>query len=54
MTKEEAIQKLKLQQLSDDPEVAHSIADDILCELLKSLGYEDVVIEWEQIDKWYA
>lgn len=37
-----------------DPEAAHANADDILCELLKTLGYEDVVIAWQSVEKWYA
>lgn len=54
MTREEAMTKLKLEQASGDIEVAHCNADGVLCELLKSLGYDDVVAEWEKIDKWYA
>lgn len=54
MTKEEAITKLKLEQHNGDTEVAHSNADQILCDLLTSLGYGDVVHEWAKIDKWYA
>lgn len=34
--------------------MAHVNADDILCDLLKLLGYEDVVVEYNKIGKWYA
>ena len=54
MTKEEAIQELKLQQKNGDTEVAHSNADDVLCALLSALGYNDVVAEYHKVNKWYA
>lgn len=60
MTREEAILKLKTIEEPQagnryrDKENFHIEADDVLCELLKSLGYGDVVEAWEAIDKWYA
>lgn len=54
MTREEAIQCLKDEQESGDTEIAHINADDVLCDLLKSIGYGDVVNEYEKIKKWYA
>ena len=54
MTREEAIEQLKACQGTQDCEAAHADADEILCVLLKSLGYSDVVAEWEEVDKWYA
>lgn len=54
MTKEKAIEMLKQEQQNFDTEVAHSNADDILCELLFSLGYADVVNEYNKINTWYA
>ena len=54
MTKEEAIEQLKSLQNEYDIERAHARADDVLCELLRTLGYEEVVKEWDEIDKWYA
>jgi len=54
MTREEAIQCLKVEQVSRDTEVAHINADEVLCDLLESLGYEDVVAEYQKIDKWHA
>lgn len=37
-----------------DPESAHVNADKVLCDLLRALGYGDVVDEWEKVEKWYA
>jgi len=54
MTRDEAIDALKALQDSDDKEMAHFAADVVLCRLLRALGYEDVVKEWNAIDKWYA
>lgn len=55
MTREEAIAALKeLQCSGGDVEMDHIRADDVLCEILKALGYEDVVIEYDAINKWYA
>lgn len=54
MTREEAITKLKELQKGYDTESDHVDADDVICELLKSLGYEDVVKEYDAIGKWYA
>ena len=54
MTREEAKQKLKEYQRMDNPEAAHCIAVVVLCDLLVSLGYEDVVEAWFQIEKRYV
>lgn len=54
MTREEAIDKLKQEQSRFDTEVAHAEADKVLCQLLTSLGYKDVVLEYLAIEKWYA
>ena len=39
---------------SDDTEMAHSAADRVLCELLIALGLDDVVVAWDEVEKWYA
>lgn len=46
----------KLEALQDDPdtEKVHAVADGILCELLRDLGYGEVVDAYEQLDMWYA
>ena len=54
MTREEAIMKLRQYQSNDDTEGAHIDADGVLTDLLTALGYQDVVAEWEKVDKWYA
>lgn len=54
MSKEQAIEELKKAQNMRDPEVAHTTADNVLCDLLTALGHADVVAEFEKIDKWYA
>lgn len=54
MTKEEALAKLAECQESDDVEMAHSDADDVLCALLDELGYGDVVAEYNKVSKWFA
>ena len=54
MTKEKAIDILRMIQKSHDTEIAHIDADDILCQFLESLGYEDVVSEYQKVDKWFA
>ena len=45
-----------LQQAAEwsDIENAHSTADDMLCLLLKALGYSDVVEAFDKVEKWYA
>ena len=54
MTKDEAIERLIECQDNGDTENAHSVADDVLCHLLITLGYGDVVIEYQKVNKWYA
>lgn len=52
--REEALTSLKHWQEAEDTEAAHCEADEILCWLLRELGYGDVVDEWSKISKWYA
>jgi len=54
MNREDAIKRLKKAQTNDDRELAHVQADLVLTLLLTSLGYADVVEEYEKIGKWYA
>lgn len=54
MTREEALKKLADAKYNPDKEVAHIRADEVLCELLHGLGFDDVVEAFESIDKWYA
>lgn len=48
----EVKQKYEIEQ--DDEEAAHVLADTVLCDLLESLGYTDIVEEFNSIHKWYA
>lgn len=54
MTKDEALRRMKECVRSGDPEIAHSNADDILCEFLRDLGHGDLVDIYCDVDKWYA
>ncbi len=38
----------------DDTEACHKGMDDLLCNLLVELGYEDVVQLFRKTEKWYA
>lgn len=38
----------------DDPELAHSKADDLLCTILKECGFSEVEKEFERCEKWYS
>lgn len=42
------------EEMGDDPEIAHGAADDLICDLLGSLGYTDGVAEFKNLSKWYA
>ena len=47
-------QKLIALQGFTDLEIAHYKADNILLEILLDLGLDNIVEEYEKIDKWYA
>jgi hypothetical protein len=48
------IKELRALQNDPDTEKVHAVADGILCELLRNLGYGEVVDAYEQLDMWYA
>ena len=54
MDRQQAINALNDAAQNMDIERAHGSADDVLCELLRDLGYIDVVEAWEAVEKWYA
>ena len=54
MNREEALKELNECIENDDVESAHVHADNVLCELLIALGYEDIVNEYHLVHKWYA
>lgn len=53
---EKYLQKMKdVRNNADfDTEYAHRVADQILCDLLSELGFDEVVDEYVHIYKWYA
>ncbi|MCW5739684.1 MAG: hypothetical protein KIT67_05895 [Alphaproteobacteria bacterium] len=54
MTRELAIERLQAEASRTDIESAHLAADEVLCDLLKALGYTDVVDAYNKVIKWYA
>jgi hypothetical protein len=54
MKRKEAIDQLREIQEIANLEVGHRMADDVLCRLLSSLGYADVVAEYNKVGKWYG
>ena len=52
--KEKYINELKELSEDDDTEMAHVVADTILCSILTELGYGEIVEEYDKIGKWYA
>jgi hypothetical protein len=53
VTRKDAIDELTEIQEIGDLTVGHRLADDVLCRLLHSLGYRDVVAEYSKVGKWY-
>lgn len=54
MKRLEAKQQLIALQQVADLESAHVKADEILLRMLSELGFDDIVQEYQKIDKWYA
>jgi len=54
ITPEEAAQRMREINKNGDTEGAHCEADDLLCEILKELGFGEAVEIFENMDKWYA
>lgn len=52
--RDKAIKELKEQQGNRDYEIAHSVADRVLCEVLEAIGLGVIVKEYDEIGKWYA
>lgn len=48
------LERLQALQKRNEPESNHSIADEILCELLCELGYQEIVDTFKSLEKWYA
>jgi hypothetical protein len=56
MTPDEFKQKMQdaFSISNGDMETQHRFADDLLCDVLKDLGYGDGIEVYESIDKWYT
>jgi len=54
VTKDEALAALEELAQTEDFEVAHVGADEILCKFLSEIGHADIVEAWDKIGKWYA
>lgn len=39
---------------SDDPETLHRVMDEVMCEMLETLGYTEGVNIFSEAEKWYA
>ncbi len=52
--RDQALTQLKDLHNNHDTEVAHRLADAILCDFITSLGYPDVADAFEKLGKWYA
>lgn len=46
----------EMQRISKDLDLegAHREADDLMCRLLVSLGYEEGIEIFQKMEKWYA
>lgn len=44
----------RMAAVPGDPEEGHMEADNLMCELLRQLGYEKGVKIYESLGKWYA
>jgi hypothetical protein len=54
MTPQEFAEKMKAIDEAGDIEVSHVKADELLCEVLRELGYAEGVKIFSEMDKWYA
>lgn len=44
----------ELSKGTGDTEAAHGRADDLLVELIKALGFDELAELYDKVDKWYA
>ena len=54
INRQEYIEKLRKLNELNNTETEHILADDLLVEILIKLGYQDIVDEYERINKWYS
>ncbi len=44
----------RMRELNEcEEEIGHSMADDLLCEVLDNLGFAEMVKEFNKLTKWY-
>ena len=51
---DQAVIDLRKLQCYGDVEGAHGDADDILCQVLNAFGLQELVEEYDKVEKWYA
>lgn len=54
MEPKEFTERMKQIKEGGDIEIRHSDADNLMCEVLADLGYEEGVKIFEEMSKWYA
>ena len=50
----EKMKRLRGDNDDYDKELTHDAMDNLMCEVLTELGYEDGVKVFQETDKWYA
>jgi hypothetical protein len=53
LDEEEMIERIKCECFTGDSGKDHEIADHILCDFLRLLGYERLVDTYESVSRWY-
>lgn len=48
------LEQMKVLSDGGDPELGHSMADQLLCDALTILGQHELVSEFDEVEKWYA
>lgn len=48
------VEMIRIDQFYKDEEMRHVEADGLMCDLLRSLGYEKGVQVFDSMHKWYA
>lgn len=54
INEDDIIERLKGIKARGDIETGHRQANAILCDLLRKLGFDEVVDAYEAVEKWYA
>jgi len=54
LTPQEFAEKMKNISMNDDTEMGHVNMDNLMCEVLESLGYKEGIDVFRNTGKWYA